>query len=220
MIDNLAIQLAMRTRALTLSVATTGLVSLAATSTGYARTTGSFQADGFWPGMEIMPAGFATNAPRVITAVTPLAITVNTTAGQVPVEASAGGRSLTVGLPSNRAWENVTLIPITGVPFVEEQYIPGPNAQVTIGPNGDLELLPQYQLQVHLPTETGLTVSRYADALLRLFAPRTAIPLASGDVLRVRSDVGPFVGQLQQSQPGFAVKPVTFPLRVRTQNSI
>lgn len=39
-------QLAMRARALTLSVATTGLVSLSATATGYARTTGSFQSDG------------------------------------------------------------------------------------------------------------------------------------------------------------------------------
>jgi hypothetical protein len=217
MIDHIAMQLAMRSRALALSVAATGLVSLSATATGYARATGNFQTENFWPGMEVTPAGFATNVPRVITAVTPLAITVS---GTVTAEVAAGGRSLTVGLPSNRAWENVTFVPTAGVPYVEEQYIPGPTAQVTIGPNGDIELTPMYALLVNLPTETGLTVSRYADALLRLFAPRTAIPLTSGDVLRVRSDVGPFPGQLQQSQPGFAVKPVTIPFRLRTSNSI
>lgn len=217
MLDHIAYQLAMRTRALTLSVATTGLVTLSATATGYARTTGSFQADGFWPGMEITPAGFATNTTRVITNVTPLAITIS---GAVTAEVAAANRSLTVGLPSKRAWENVTLIPTAGVPYVEEQYLPGPTAQVTIGPNGEIEALPQYGLLVHLPSNTGLTVGRYTDALVRLFAPRTAITLASGDVLRVRADVGPSVGQLQQSQPGFAVKPVTFPLRVRTANLI
>lgn len=217
MIDNLAYQLALRSRALTLSVATTGVVTLSATATGYARTVGSFYTDGFWPGMELVPAGFATNTPRVITGVTALTITVS---GAVTAEVAAGGRSLTVGLPSNRAWENVALTPTTGVPYVEEQYLPGPVAQVTLGPLGELEALPQYVLLFHLPSSTGLTVIRYTDALLRLFAPRTAITLANGDVVRVRSDVGPSVGQLQQSQPGFAVKPIAIPLRVRTANIV
>lgn len=210
-------QLAMRARALTLMVTTTGVTSLSATSTGYARTTGSFFTDLFYPGMEITPAGFATNLPRVITAVTPLAITVS---GAVPVEAAAGGRSLTVGLPSSRAWENVAFQPTAGVPWVEEQFIPGPMAQVTLGPNGVLEATPMYALYVNLPAETGLTVKRYVNALRTLFAPRTAIPLASGDVLRVRSDTGPYAGQLQQGQPGFAVQPLTIPLRLLTQNLI
>lgn len=217
MIDDVALQLALRARALTLSVATTGLVSLSATSTGYARTTGNFQTENFWPGMELVPAGFATNLPRVVKAVTPLAITVD---GAVTPEVAAGGRSLTVGLPSSRAWENIAYQPTAGVPWVEEQYLPGPVAQVTIGPNGDLEALPQYVLYVNLPSETGLTAKRYVTALRTLFAPRTVIPLANGDVLRVRSDVGPYAGQLLQGQPGFAVEPFTIPLRLRTANSI
>jgi hypothetical protein len=217
MIDEVAMQLALRSKALTLSVATTGLVSLSATATGYARTTGSFQTDGFWPGMEIVPAGFATNTARVITAVGPLTITVD---GTVTPEAAAGNRSLTVGLPSQRAWENVAFQPTAGVPWVEEQFLPGPASQVTLGPNGELEATPMYALYVNLPAETGLTVKRYVNALRVLFAPRTAIPLANGDVLRVRSDTGPFAGQLQQGQPGFAVQPLTIPLRIRTQNII
>jgi hypothetical protein len=220
MIDEVMMQLALRAKALSLVVATTGTVSLSATSTGYARTTGSFQADNFWPGMEITPSGFATNTPRVITSVQPLAITVNTAAGAVPVESVASGRSLTAGLPTQRAWENVGFEPTAGIPWVEEHFISGPSRQVTLGPNGELEVEPQYALHVNLPNDTGLTVRRYVNALRVLFAPRTPIPLANGDVLKVRSDTGPYPGDLQQGRPGFVVLPVTFPLRIRTQNSI
>lgn len=210
-------QLAMRARARTLSVATTGLIALSATATGYARAGGDFQADGFWPGMEITPAGFATNVPRVITDVSALELTVS---GSVTPEVAAGGRSLTVGLPSQQAWENVAFQPTAGVPWVREEFLPGPTAQVTLGPLGELEATPMYALYVNVPAETGLTVKRYVNALRALFAPRTAIALANGDVLRVRSDTGPYAGQLQQSQPGFAVQPLTIPLRIRSFNLI
>ena len=40
------------------------------------------------------------------------------------------------------------------------------------------------------------------------------------DTLRVRADTGPFAGQLQQSQPGFATQPFSVPLRLRTPNAI
>jgi hypothetical protein len=231
-IDEVAMQLAMRSRALTLSVAATGLVSLSATATGYARTTGSFQADGFWPGMEVTVAGFANNGPAVITAVSALTIdasrviatTVNGVAmyslAAPPVEGPAGGRSLTAGLPSQRAWENVAFQPTAGVPWVEEHFISGPFWQQASGPLGECVVEPQYALHVNLPAETGLTVRRYVNALRVLFAPRTAIPLANGDVLRVRWDTGPYPGALQQGQPGFVVLPITFPLRLRTSNLI
>jgi hypothetical protein len=216
-VDEIAMQLALRTRALTLSVATTGVMSLSATSTGYARASGSFLTDGFTAGMEITPAGFATNVPRVITLVTALAITVD---GAVTPEGAAGGRSLTVGLPSNRAWENIAFQPTAGVPWVREEFLPGPIAQVTLGPNGELEVLPQYLLHVNVASESGLTAKRYVAALRALFAPRTAIPLPNGDVLRVRSDTAPYPGQLLQSQPGFAEQLFTVPLRLRTPNLI
>lgn len=212
-------QLAIRARVLTLSVATTGAVALSATATGYARTAGSFFADGFWRGMELSASGFAlaaNNGLKVITDATPLTLTCTGCAA----DAEAAGRTLAVGLPSMRAGENMTFTPTDGVPFIEEQYLPGPSAQVTVGPNGDLEYLPQYAVHVNLPSDTSLTASRYVDALLRLLPPRAVIALPNGDVLRVRADVGPSVGQLQQSQAGFAVKPVTFFFRLRTSNSI
>lgn len=217
MIDEVAIQLALRAKALTLTVATTGVMSLAATPTGYTRAAGSFITDGFSPGMEVTPAGFATNTPRVITAVSALSLTVS---GVVTPESAAGGRSLTVGLPTARAWENIAFQPTAGVPWVREEFLPGPTAQVTLGPLGDLEATPMYALHVHVPAETGLTAKRYVTALRSLFAPRTAIPLPNGDVLRVRSDTGPYAGQLLQSHPGFATQPLTIPLRLRSPNLI
>jgi hypothetical protein len=213
-------QLAARARALTLRVATTGLSSLGATATGFSRAAGSFLTDGFTPGMEVVGLGFsaANNAPKVITDVKTGFLTV---AGGCTAQPAANSRSLTVGLPSQRAWLNTDFKPVTGVPFVDEQYIPGPMAQVTIGPNGDLELTPMYQLQIHVPANFGwLAGSRYADAALALFTPRTAIALTSGDLLRVRADVSSFRGQLLQSTPGFAVVPVTVPFRLRTPNTI
>lgn len=232
MISEVAMQLALRTKAMTLAVATTGSISMSATATGYARAAGSFVTDGFWPGMEVTVAGFANNGPAVITEVAALTIkarrVIATTANGVttyalaapPVEAAAAGRSLTAGLPSHRAWENKTFEPTAGIPWVREEFVPGPTAQVTLGPLGDLEATPMYALYVNVPADSGLTAKRYVDTLRVLFAPRTAIPLTNGDVLRVRSDTGPYAGQLQQSQPGFAVQPLTIPLRIRTANII
>jgi hypothetical protein len=178
-IDHTMLQLALRAKLLTLSVATTGSTSLSATPTGYARTTGNFYTDGFWPGFEIVTAGFAKNGTRVITQVTPTTITV---AGSLTPEVAAAGRTLSVGLPSNRAWENVTYVPVTGVPYIEEQYIPGPAAMVNDGYAGLLELRPMYSPRVYVPLDTGISADgRYADAITRLFLPGTTLPLATGD---------------------------------------
>jgi hypothetical protein len=216
-IDEVAVQLALRSKAMTLVVATTGTMSLSATTTGYARATGSFITDNFYPGMEIVPAGFASNTPRVITAVSVLSITVNAT---LTAEGAAGGRSITVGLPSNRAWENIAYEPVAGVPWVREEFLPGPTQQATMGPLGELEATPMYALYVNVAAETVLTEKRYVQALRVLFAPRTAITVTNVGILRVRADTGPYAGQLQPSTPGFAVQPLSIPLRLRSPNVI
>jgi hypothetical protein len=208
-------QQAMRDRALTLSVVTTGATSLSATATGYARAAGSFVTDGFRVGMELTGTSFsfaANNAAKAITAVSALTLTC---AGCV-VE-GAGTRTLTVGLPETREWENLPAKPIQGRPYVREQYLPGPMRQVTLGPLGEVEVEPLYVLQVFAPTNTGfLAAAKYADALLAHFAPRTALALTSGDVVTVRTNPAPFRGQLLQDVPGWAVVPVTIPFRCRT----
>jgi hypothetical protein len=75
---------------------TTIRASLSATATGYARTTGSFMADGFAVGRQITASGFATaanNGRSTITALTDATLTVSKTVPTVP-EAEAGARTI------------------------------------------------------------------------------------------------------------------------------
>lgn len=218
MIDHTVLQLALRTQALTLSVATTGSMTLSATSTGYARTTGSFITDGFKVGMEVSGTSFTNsenNDDKVITAVTALALTAAGT-----VTESAATRTLTVGLPAQRLWEGAPLTPVAGRPYVVEQYIPGQMRQLTLGTLGELEVTPMYVLQFYGPANTGLGgVGDYADAILTLFAPGTSMTVGS-DTLRVRRDVAPYRGQMVHAEPGWVVVPVNLPCRLRTANTV
>lgn len=237
MIDHGQMQLALRSRLLALEVCTTGSTDLAATATGYTRSAGSFIADGFKLGMEITASGFGTaanNGTGVITALTATVMTVSAytvandddgvptpTERTLEAEAEAAGRTIATALPVMRTWENTPTRPAAGKPYVSEQYIPGPTRQVTVGQDGQLEVTPQYQVQVSVPENTGSGAAReYADALMGLFAPGTSMTLTNGDVLRVRTDTGPFSGQLQRGEAGWVVLPVTFPCRLRTQNQI
>lgn len=217
MIDHVAAQLALRAYAKTLVVATTGVMSLSATATGYARTSGSFLDDGFAVGMEVTPSGFPQTTRATITDVDVLTMTVK---GGRTVAATASGRSLTAGLPSRRAWEGVPLTPEPGEPWVFERYTAGPQSQLTIGALGDLEDLPMWELLVYVPAGSGLTARRYGDALRRLFAPRRTIALGGGIALEVRTDQAPQVGRLFETDTGFEVAPFTAWFRVDAPNLI
>lgn len=215
-----AVQLALRVHLRTLSVCTTGSTTLSATATGYARSSGSFIADGFAEGLELTASGFSNalnNGAHVVTGVTATALTCD---GGNATESAAAGRTLAVGVPSRIAWEGSETERLPGWPHFQEQYIPGPAPQITLGPLGQLELTPQYQVQVHVPEDRGvLGARRYSDALKKHFAPRTAIAVG-GDTLRVRADGGPFGGQVVTRVSGWIVAPITFPLRIRTANTI
>jgi len=217
MINHYAIQKALRTQLLSLEVVTT-TATIEGTATGYTRSSGSFITDGFSPGMEVTGTGFSESAnlsAKTIQSVTALTLTCSGCA----VEA-ADTRTLTVGLPSGRAWENKEYSPTTGDPFVEENYLPGPMEQVTLGPYGFLEAFPSLVVKIYVPPNDGIGAARqYADALLALFAPRTSLTVASHTVT-VRTQPAPYSGQLLQTDSGWAVLPITVPLRVRTANSI
>lgn len=76
------------------ATATTGLAELAATATGFTRTTGSFLTDGFAVGQQILPSRFsnaANNTRSIITGVTATTITIGPTTG--PIALSAGADS-------------------------------------------------------------------------------------------------------------------------------
>jgi hypothetical protein len=216
-VNHNALRLACRSHLLTLEVCTTGSTTLAATTTGYTRDSGSFVTDGFKPGMEVTPSGFVVTTPGTITAVSALALTIKD--GRT-TESGASGRTLTVGLPARRVWENTESQPVTGEPYVVEQYLPGPGRKITLGPLGQIEVLPQYVVQVYVPANQGTgAADGYADAILEHFAPETSITVNNA-TLRVRTDVIPFRGQLLQSAPGHAVVPVNIPMRLRVANTV
>jgi hypothetical protein len=224
-IDHEAYHLALRARARTLTVCTTGSTTLSATSAGYARTTGSFLTDGFRPGMQLLAAGFAksaNNGRRVITAVSALAIECAGCSG----EGAASGRTISVGLPIadgdvEALWENVEFTPTTGVPWTEERYIPGPAPRkVELGEDGEVELRPMYELRIHFPeNKAARAVAKYTDAICNHFAHPYYATLGSGDLLRARTDVMPFRGELRPSRPGWVSVAVTLPFWIRTTTS-
>lgn len=236
MLDHVAVQQALRTRLGTIVVATTGAMSLSATATGYARAAGSFVTDRFAVGMEVRGNGFVNavnNGVGVITRVAPLALTVSMVVVTVTngvrsvtrpanvAEAAAGGRTLTVGLPQFAAWENVGFTADTGIPYWDEQYVRGPNALNTIGPQGRIIGEPMYLPRINVQSDTSIeAASRYLDAIINVFPPGDKIVLASGDVIEIRADQAPYGGQLLPNGNGFSGLLCTVPLRVRSINSI
>lgn len=232
MIAHEKVRLAARARAATLEVCTTGVMTLAASAVGGADPTyasytredgGSFLVDDFAVGMEVTPAGFASNVLAVIRKVTATVCSVERAPGATTfaTEAAAGGRSLTVGLPSRRSYRNLPFTPVPGFPYVAELYTPGPSRRISVGPNGVVEALPIYSLNLAVPQNTEtLAAERYIDALLAHFAIGQVLALGNGDFARVRGDAGPTPSQIQNDVPGWAIAPLTVPLRLRTTNAI
>jgi hypothetical protein len=221
MIDHGAMQQCMRDRLFTLSVCSTGSTTLAATTAGYTRTTGSFITDGFAVGMELFASGFAkaaNNGRKTITDVTDTLISCDGCVADV----ATIGRTLFVGIPAGRAMENMFYEPVSPAPWLEEQYIPGPQYLGGISEFARISVEPQYAIRIHVKEYTSTRAAHaYATALLNLFPPAlvlTALP--NGDVLKVRADLGPFRGQLLPSRPGFVVVPVTIPFRLHSINLV
>jgi hypothetical protein len=188
---------------------------IAATATGYERASGSFLADGFAIGMQVTPDGFTESTPARIVAVDALAITTDLPRA---VDAPAGGRSLTVGLP-DVAYENVRYTPTPGRVWFREEYLPGGGSNLTLGAFATLTQLPLYVIHAHLPQfQDATAASRYTDALLNHFAPTTPLSVP-GATVTVRSDVVPSPSPLQPTGDGWAVVTMSIPLRVTTSNS-
>lgn len=218
MIRHDLVQLALRARALTVSVCTTGNTNLSATATGFARAAGSFVTDGFVAGMEILPSGFSSNtARRVIRSVSALAIT---TTEECTVQAAAGSRSLAVGFPGVRAWDNETAKQVAHRWYVEEEYDPSPPSRLrTFGAGGQVDHYGLYFLRIGFPSNVGmLAPARLIDELLELFYPSWSTTLSNGDVLRIRGDIGPSRSRTLADGAGWSVIPVTIPWWVQSTN--
>lgn len=225
MIDSVLATQAFRDRCRELVVATTGSIELSATSTGYARTSGSFKDDGFVPGMEITSvAGFlvagnnqaTTTQGRVITAVSALAMSCTGCA----TDAAAAGRVITVGLPFRRAWENLKVDTPKGFPYVDEDFLPGV-PQLISGPadGGTIEELGAYVLKWYgLENRDAASIARAADQLVRLFTPHTTI-LAGSTPIAMRGDSAARRGQILPQGDGWSLCVIEIPWRAFTSNA-
>lgn len=217
MLNHLALIEALRTRLLSTVVATTGSTTLTATETGFSRATGSFITDGFTPGMEVVPAGFTNNSVTIARAVTALLLTTDARAAQ----AEGSGRSLSVGIPVLRSWENTEIGRLAQRWYIREDYIPGPAVRATGGVFGEFEHYPMYILHLEGLANVGIqALYTVADAILRNFPPTLAFSLSDGDIVYVSSDAAPYRGQAQNSYPGTVETTITIPLVGRTHNTI
>lgn len=221
MINETRLLAAIRARAESLAVATTGSATLSATATGYARTTGSFIDDGFVVGAEVAPSGFTQTDPGVIESVTALALTIN---GGRAQQAAGAGRSLRVGLPSTRVYGNRGAAPAVLRWYVTEE---------TLQTAGGRTLLPvsRSRLQenwLSFWTFYGIAgtgdepIVGVADAFKALFTPATVLDLGDGSTVFVPSDDSavPKRGQVLPVDGGWARCLVTLQLRGSTRNVV
>lgn len=227
-LDHTAALVALGNRLLGTTVCTTGSASLSATATGYARTAGSFLDDEFAVGMEITEVtGFSTGANnqattaqgRVITGVTAAAITCS----GCSAESTGSGKTITVGVPFQKSWENVDFRPVVGFPYIDEDYVPGPTFMAGFPYNGSTqEERGMYVVNVYgLAGKDATSILRYARAIRDRFAPGTNI-IAGDHTLRVMGrPAGPTIGQVIPLQNGsWAVCPVRVPFYVHTTNAV
>jgi len=209
---------ALRQRLQNTVVAETGTGTFGSTGTGFIRLTGSFVDDGFAPGMEVVATGFADAGPFVISNVEATQITIRETNR---AEITDSGRSLSVGIPSLVAWENKKFTPVDNRWYLEEDFVPGPTFQVTVGLFAELEHRMQYVLKLYGLAGEGIkALYSVSEAILAQFPPRLALTMSDGTLLRVRSNPAPTRGQVLPQEAGRAVIVVDIPLFARTDNSI
>lgn len=215
MFDQLAGREAFRAHLLTLVVATTGSTSLSATSTGYARASGSFADDGFSAGMEVVAAGFPTqNGASIIeNVIDDQHITI---VGGRTSASAATGRSLTVGVPQKIDWHGTqTPSPVERAtrPEFVEQWVPG-----TPEDNGAIVDTGLYVITSNALANKGLaTPLRMVQAIRNHFPPGLTFEV-NGDLVRVTGRPAPSFTQPVTTDNGFESSTVRIPWRVMTTN--
>lgn len=205
-----------------LSVCTTGSTTLAATTTGYTRSSGSFVTDGFLAGMEVLVDGFAADGYRVVKTVAALTLTVDTDEGLLDVEAAASGRTITCALPESVGWEDTE---VDRAPahrgFVSDELVPAATNVRTLPVSGGLmDHTGLYVVRWHgVPGYGREAISRCADAVLALYPPGAFATLSDGAALRIRETPAPFRGQLLRLETGGVFTTITIPYRAEARNS-
>ena len=221
MLDEELATLGLRNRLIGLQVCTTGSITLAATTEGYTRAAGSFLDDGFAVGMELTPAGFAANPEGLIDEVSDGEIVLVADDARTE-EVAASGRSLTVGLPSRRAWELIDFEPTPGRLYVTEAFLPDPPVLLSNNPDGGhMEESGLYVVNVAgLPNQGIIALRRYGKKIKERFSALTQIA-AGSDTLIVRGrPIAPSASQVTPQETGWAICTITIPWHCFTRTAV
>jgi hypothetical protein len=234
MMDDDAVHTALRTYAFPVTIATTGPIELAATATGYTRADGgSFYSDMFRRGMEIVTSGFGAPVRAIITSVSatdmrvrPFVISVSGGAQTVTYPAlvaspAASGRSIVAPFPSMRELENeapsglTAFVPISGIPYVEEEFSPGVTMRVAgnlYSSNGD------YFWKYHGVAGVGSSHLRKSLFALKQHYTDAIIPIPNEQyVIRIRGDPAPTQQNVIQTVAGpVLILAISWEVRART----
>lgn len=231
MLDSNAALLACRARLLTTVALITAAedlvtgtpVTLGATANvstdvfGYTRNVGSFVAERFGVGMEILPASFPQNAPNVVVSVTPTFLRVKTAIAAV---APAAGRALVLTIPTGRAFDNVGFTPVAGFPWIQEQYVPGGVTRRTVagGRRGHVDENFLYVVTWFGLAGKGAAAINIPVDVLRTVVFPIGLELTAGEnTVTVSGAPGPWAGQIIEQDDGFARKVLTIPCNAHTR---
>lgn len=221
MIDYSATHLALRNRALAVSVATTGSASLSATAEAYERAAGSFIDDRFEAGMECVGAGCAESANNTVGLITGVTATRLYIDGGRTVEVVGPGKTISVGFPAQRQWEGVELSQVVGRPYVEEEFMVAQHALESSPAEGAIAWEKGlYILRFYFPALfASIGGEKQANAILALFTPGTVLAAGANSV-RIRQDIGPFASRFQPNGRGHLISTLTIPWESQSTNTV
>jgi hypothetical protein len=139
------------------------------------------------------------------------AATVNHRAAQMALRA----RLVTLAeLPAVRVWDNTAYNPVPGVPYVEEEYVPGGAFGLGLRITEDTGL---YVIRWYGLAGTGLgALATGADALIAHFPREAGYAMSDGNTVQIRSRPSPYRGAIRRADAGFAVCVITIPWRIYT----
>jgi hypothetical protein len=168
---------AIRQHLLTVQKAATAVLTVVAVSgSTYTRQTGSFIADKFGVGDEVMAAGFTksgNNGRSLITGLTATAMTVDRV---LATEAAGASVQLIAGLPQGRAFQGWVYTPIVGQPYISERMLPISDRVVAVGSGAEQEHIVTGNFVLRYPANTGtLAAGKIAGAIRTHFKPGTSL---------------------------------------------
>lgn len=168
---------AWRSRLLTLSLVATGaLTNVSAGGTALTRASGSWIADGFTEGDEVMVAGFslaANNGRALVKSATALVLTLEKT---LSTEAAGASVTVSAGLWQGRAWEGMPYAPVRGAPYFSESMRAVSSQVRALGAGGTIAHAMRGALVLYYPAGRGtLSVERMAGAVMKHLKPGTSL---------------------------------------------